>query len=113
MEADLLRFYGLDLWAELTGPRLRWGRLRVLLGHLPRDAATVRAQAGEQALWGPAEQLLALAVDALHVANWQRSDPKKAGNTPPKRIPTPFTPKRGADRGELLARLAGRNSDGD
>ena len=104
----MLRFYRLDLWSELGGPRLPWCRLSGLLAALPADAATVRAQHGPEAAWGVSEQLLALAVDALHVANWQRADPKKAGK-PPVKVPTPWSAKpRGADRGELLRRLSGR-----
>lgn len=37
--------------------------------------------------WGLTEQLLAAAVDALHVANWQRSGGKKKDR--PKQIPRP------------------------
>lgn len=41
---------------------------------------------GESARWGPAEHLLALAVDVLAGANWQRGGGKGAK---PKPIPRP------------------------
>jgi len=51
VEADLLRFYGVDLLDAHRG-RLSRRRLRVLIQHLPRDAALVRALHGDEAEWG-------------------------------------------------------------
>lgn len=45
-------------------------RLRVLIRHLPRESALVRAVHGPVADWGPVEHLLAAAVDELAAANW-------------------------------------------
>jgi hypothetical protein len=42
----------------------------VLIEHLPRDSALVRALHGEVAEWGLTEHLLAGAVDELAVGNW-------------------------------------------
>jgi hypothetical protein len=69
VEADLLRYYGVDLLDRYRG-RLSARRLRVLIEHLPRDAALVRALHGEDAQWGLPEHLLAATVDQLAVGNW-------------------------------------------
>jgi hypothetical protein len=66
---------------------LSWRRLAVLLRHLPREAATVQAQHGDKVAWGTTEYLLAAAVDALNVANWQRQ--RKKGAKRPKPITRP------------------------
>lgn len=54
----------------------------MLIRYLPRESATVRAQHGDTVAWGATEHLLAAAVDALRVANWQRTG-KKAGRPKP------------------------------
>ncbi|MFL6126910.1 hypothetical protein [Actinophytocola sp.] len=69
MEADLLRFYGVDLLDYHRGT-LSARRVRVLIEHLPRDAALVRELHGETAEWGLTEHLLAAAVDELAAGNW-------------------------------------------
>jgi hypothetical protein len=69
IEADLLRYYGVDLHDYHRG-RLSARRLRVLIQHLPRDAALVRAVHGGDAEWGLAEHLLAAAVDQVALGNW-------------------------------------------
>jgi hypothetical protein len=66
-------------------------RLRVLIRHLPRESALVRALHGDAAEWGLTEHLLAGAVDELAVGNWlfvtansgERADP------PPRPRPVP------------------------
>jgi hypothetical protein len=70
IEADLFRYYGLDLLDYHRGA-LSSRRLRVLIEHLPREAALVREVHGEDAAWGLAEHLLAAAVDQLSTGNWQ------------------------------------------
>jgi len=40
-------------------------------------------------MWGLPEHLLALLVDALHVANWQRSSDGSKGRNYPEPIPRP------------------------
>jgi hypothetical protein len=52
----------------------------------PRGSALARAIHGEAATWGPAEHLLAAAVDALNGANWQRTG--RRGHKP-KPVPRP------------------------
>lgn len=94
MEADLQRFYGVRL-ADLTTGELTWRRLATLVTHLPRDAATVRAQHGERARWGDSEHLLALIADLLAGANWQRGN---AGVKHPKSKPKPLPRPGEADR---------------
>jgi hypothetical protein len=68
-------------------------RLRVLIEHLPREAALVRALHGETADWGVTEHLLAATVDELALGNWlfvsantpESSDPPER----PKPLPRP------------------------
>ena len=100
MEADLLRVYGVDL-LDLGTTRLKWDRLARLIQHLPPDAATVAAISGPAAQWGSTEYLLALVVDALHVANWQRVGDKKAKAPTP--LPRPGDPERRALRRTKLS----------
>ena len=69
MEADLLRYYRVDLLDYYRG-KLSPRRLRVLVQHLPRESALVRALHGDAAEWGLAEHLLAGAVDEIAVGNW-------------------------------------------
>jgi hypothetical protein len=92
MEADLLRYYGVDLLDYHRG-LLSARRLRVLIQHLPREAALVRTLHGEVADWGLTDHLLAAAVDELATGNWLFV----SANTPehadfperPKPIPRP------------------------
>jgi hypothetical protein len=56
---------------------LPWPRLEVLIRHLPRDSAYVRAISPEWADWGRQNYQLAEIVDALNAANWQRSHSKE------------------------------------
>lgn len=65
----MLRYYGIDLLDYYRG-RLTARRLRVLIRHLPRESALVRAVHGPVADWGPVEHLLASTVDELAAANW-------------------------------------------
>jgi hypothetical protein len=62
----------------------------VLVRQLPADAALWRNIDPQAAVWGPSEQLLAAAVDALNVANWQRqSIHSKRRSAPPEPIARP------------------------
>lgn len=118
MEADLQRYYQTDL-RDLARGGLSWRRLEVLIGHLPREAATVRALVGESADWGVTEHLLAAAVDALHAANWQRSGRKGARRPKPVRRPGDTTsaetkqykPSRTFSPDEIDALFGARNDD--
>ncbi len=87
MESDLLRFWQLDLHRDLGTDRLSYRRLTVLIQHLPRESATLQQMfGGEYVAWGSTEHLLALAVDVLQGANWQRSGGK---GQRPKPLPRP------------------------
>lgn len=81
---DLLDFHRGEL-----SPR----RLRVLIQHLPRESALVRALHGEEAEWGLTEQLLAATVDELAAGNWLFTSAHTAENAdppePPRRLPRP------------------------
>jgi hypothetical protein len=117
VEADLQRYYGVDL-RDLARGRLSWRRLEVLIAHLPRESETVRVLVGDQAEWGAVEHLLAAAVDALHAANWQRSGRKGAKRPTPIRRPgdkgtadvKTYRPSRTFGRDEIDAMFGGRNS---
>lgn len=85
VEYDLLT-HGLRL-DDLGTERLSWRDLLVIVRQSPPGSALDRAQHPDSADWGMSELLLAAAVDALNVANWQR-----AGGTQrdyPKPIPRP------------------------
>ncbi|MFL6072745.1 MAG: hypothetical protein ACJ73S_05040 [Mycobacteriales bacterium] len=96
MEADLLRFYGVDLLDYYRG-RLSARRLRVLLQHLPREAALTRALHGDEADWGLTEHLLASVVDQVATANWMFATVHTAEGSPtpdrPPPLPRPGVPE--------------------
>lgn len=89
VEADLQRYYGVDLLDRYRG-RLSSRRLRVLIQHLPRDAALVRALHGEEAEWGLTEHLLAAAVDHLAAGNWLFASAHTPENGDPPPRPDPI-----------------------
>jgi hypothetical protein len=67
--------------------------LRVLIQHLPRESALVRALHGEEAEWGLTEQLLAATVDELAAGNWLFTSAHTAEDADPperpRRLPRP------------------------
>ena len=65
-----MRFYHLDLYADLGTDRLTWRRLGVLLTHLPRESSYVQAVGGERARWGDVEHLLAGVIDVVQIGNF-------------------------------------------
>jgi hypothetical protein len=88
VEADLQHHYGLAL-TDLPAGRLTWRRLKVLIDGLPRDSEMSRRVNGEAADWSTADHLLAITVDALQIANWQRSKDGATGRNRPSPIPRP------------------------
>lgn len=90
IEADLLRWYRLDLQRDLGTPRLTWRRLRVLLGQLPRESGLVQRTGGDAVRWGAQEHLLASVVDELRIIDWHyvSSHSRKRVPSPPM-IPRP------------------------
>ncbi|WP_244177599.1 hypothetical protein [Streptomyces atriruber] len=95
LEADLLRFYGLDLLDWHRG-RLSSRRLAVLIRHLPRDGAVARETEGEAADWSVGDYLLAHAVDQLAQANWMFATVNQDEDADPLDPPTPLA-RPGAD----------------
>jgi hypothetical protein len=95
VEADLLRYYGVDLLDYHRGT-LTARRVRVLIQHLPRDAALVRELHGETAEWGLTEHLLAATVDQLAVGNWLFVSANRDEHTDPPERPAPI-PRPGAE----------------
>jgi hypothetical protein len=79
-----------DLLDRYRG-RLSARRLRVLIEHLPRDSALVRALHGEDAEWGLPEHLLAATVDQLAVGNWLFASAHTPENASPPERPTPVS----------------------
>ena len=98
MEADLLRYYGVDLLDYHRG-RLSTRRLRVLIQHLPRDAALVRKLHGEDVEWGLTEHLLATVVDHLADGNWLFASAHTSENADPPQRPEPL-PRPGVAGGQ-------------
>lgn len=73
---------------ELTGRQLG-----LLVNHWLASPASACARAAADDMlagWGTVEHLLALAVDELRIANWQRSADGAKGRRPPQRI-SPLT----------------------
>lgn len=56
---------------------LAWDDLLAVVKHLPPSSATFGALYPDEAHWGLSEHLLALLVDVLQVANWQRGPAKR------------------------------------
>ncbi len=70
LEADLQRFYGLELVPALFGPRrLSPRRLVALVRNLPRSSAVARYEIGERRDWGYTEELLALNAELSDYGN--------------------------------------------
>jgi hypothetical protein len=66
---------------------------------MPRDGAYMAAVLGDKARWSDTDYLLALAVDALHVANWQRARAHFKGKPKaPEALPRPGVPTPGRRR---------------
>jgi hypothetical protein len=61
----------------------------LLVERLPPDSATVRSMQGEAATWSLSDHLMALVVDELRVANWQRTEDGHKGRRRPKPLPRP------------------------
>lgn len=76
---------GLDL-RDTGTTDLPWSRLRSIISHLPPTSALGMELNGPSATWDTTDYLLAAAVDALAVANWQRGGGK---GRRPKRISRP------------------------
>ena len=84
IEYDLISL-GLRL-RDLGTDKLSWRDLAVIARQLPRESALARAMVEESSQWGVTEHLLALVVDVLAVANWQRGGGK---GSRPKPLPRP------------------------
>lgn len=89
IEWDLSHYHQRKL-GELFTRTLTWRQLRSFLSHLPRESALARDLLADEANWGLNEQLLALTIDTLRQANWQRGG-GKGGK--PKPIPRPGAQK--------------------
>lgn len=90
IEADLIR----------SGMRLRWfldpddtdhnwRDLLVFLKYAPEGSAFYSHSAGEAAVWGLGEQLLATVVDQVNVLLWQKTKDGYKNRNRPKPIPRP------------------------
>lgn len=94
-----MRFYRLDLWADLGTDWLTWRRLRVLVTYLPRGSALSRARDGAEAHWGAGEYLLANVVDRLQEAVWLLTDGK---GSKPEPIDRPADVKAKSEKRRLV-----------
>ncbi|MEU6141397.1 hypothetical protein ABZ848_13635 [Streptomyces sp. NPDC047081] len=86
--------------------RLTSRRLAVLVRHLPRDSATLRALHGEAADWTVTDHLLAAAVDQLAEANWMFATVNRDEDAEPLEYPTPI-PRPGAREAEPDSEVPG------
>jgi hypothetical protein len=104
IEADLLRYFRIDLVADLGTDRLTWRRLAVLIAALPRDSAYVLSVYGERARWGEMEHLLAdlsdqmAGVSYLLAAAHFKGKPKPPQPRPRPGVDTPGKRKFGTAR---------------
>lgn len=99
-----MRFYHIDLLADLGTDRLTWRRLAVLLRYLPREAAYVQAVGGPATQWSATEHLLAGVIDVVQVGNYLTTRAHFKGNPdPPKPV------RRPGDRPERSNRLGNRS----
>lgn len=97
---------------DLGSERLSWRRFGNLVSRLPVGSQLDRDTRGPEATWGNVEHLLAIAVDVLQVANWQRSADKKTPRPVP--LPRPGDGLRRLDAEEVRRRLADlRRRDAD
>ncbi|MGN9819440.1 hypothetical protein ACTMUQ_29340 [Streptomyces sp. SD11] len=71
-------------------------RLSVLVQHLPRDSALIRALHGEAADWSVTDYLLAAVVDQLAEANWMFATVNRDEDAESIDFPEPV-PRPGAD----------------
>lgn len=97
LEADFERVYRIDicdLWRGHLSPR----KAAVLLMGLP-PGSLVWQELGEDAAWTAGEHLLAATVDALNIANWQRSDGK---GKQPDPLPRPRDIKADMDKRQKM-----------
>ncbi len=118
LEADLHRYHGLHLWADLGTDRLPWCRFRAFLGHLPWDSAYAREIAGGKGGVTLDQQLLGLLVDRLTLQLWAQQSSKDRGPQPkPVLAELMGVEVRGSSRRsaaspeELLARLRAQALD--
>ncbi|MEV7285464.1 hypothetical protein AB0O01_12995 [Streptomyces sp. NPDC093252] len=91
--------------------RLSSRRLAVLVRHLPRSSATLRALHGESVDWSATDHLLAAAVDQLAEANWMFATVHRDEDAEPLEYPRPV-PRPGS-RGEVGGEAGGGDSGGD
>lgn len=88
IEYDLISL-GMRL-RDLGTDKLSWRDLLVITRQAPRQSALARAAHGSDLAWGLTEHLLATAVDALNIANWQRgNEGRKSPSRKPKPVPRP------------------------
>lgn len=92
-----MRFYG-DTPKRMSKSGLPVGDIAAMSVHLPRDSATLLAVHPRQEfeLWDVNAHLLAMAVDLLAGANWQRTG--RSGGRP-NPIPRPTIPTDSAEGG--------------
>lgn len=80
--------------------RLNWRALHAFVAQSALQPATAlhRELVGEHYQWGMVEQLLALVVDELAVANWQRSKDGAKGRNRPSPLPRPGVKQKSGER---------------
>ncbi|WP_435862954.1 hypothetical protein [Streptomyces phaeochromogenes] len=81
----------------------------MLIQHLPRDSALVRALHGEAADWSVTDHLLATVVDQLAEANWMFATVNRDEDAESIDFPEPV-PRPGAERQEPVTDTASRTA---
>lgn len=98
---------------------MTWRLLRSYLDGLRWEITSAywRARDPEnEGLWGVDAYLLAEVVDALNIANWQRTKDGSTGSNPPERFPRPSDKRLAQERAsaieEIIRRRKRRQSKG-
>lgn len=92
----------MNLWAELGGPKLRWGRLGAFIRHLPLDAALNREVLADKHSWGLQEVLLERLLYVAQMDYWRNSDPKRRGPAPKPPV-NPWAAEIGESQVDVIA----------
>lgn len=82
---------------DLGTARLSWYDLHVLIKRWLKTADTATSDAVNGQVWSIDAQIMAMAVDVLQIANWQRAGKKTAPR--PKPLPRPWLKPKGQQLG--------------
>lgn len=100
LERDLI-VLGLR-WRDVGTEAFTWRDLLVIVENSAADSAIARAMYPNEVAWGVTDYLLAAAVDALAVGNWQRDRANGGKSRKPKPVQRPRVRKPGEKRRKAI-----------